>query len=284
MFAAFLGTFSPGRGKWSPDVMWNGVGVDVTSAGAAVAAARRVTVLTGAGVSTESGIPDFRGPDGTALLEPDLPAYLADAEVRRTTWRTRLDHPVWAAEPNPAHRALVDLERAGRLRSLLTQNVDGLHQRAGSTAVVELHGTIRATACLSCGDRGPMTAALDRVRAGEADPACRRCAGVLRSATVSFGEPLDADVLRAARTAALDCDLLLVAGTSLLVAPAADLVGLAARAGAAVIICNAEPTPYDGVAAAVVRDPVGRVLPELVTLPVVDPDRPVRTWGDPSTW
>jgi NAD-dependent deacetylase len=264
--------------------MWNGGGVDVEAAGTVVAGARRVTVLTGAGASTESGIPDFRGPDGAALLEPDLSAYRGDAGVRRASWRARLNHPVWAAEPNPAHRALVDLERSGRLRSLLTQNVDGLHQRAGSTAVVELHGTIRATVCLSCGDRSPMAAALDRVRAGEAEPACRVCGGVLRSATVSFGEPLDADVLRAARTAALDCDLLLVAGTSLLVAPAADLVGLAVRAGAAVVICNAEPTPYDGVAAAVVRDPVGRVLPELVALPVVDSDRPVRTWGDPSTW
>jgi NAD-dependent deacetylase len=249
-----------------------------------VAGARRVTVLTGAGVSTESGIPDFRGPDGAALLEPELTDYLADAGVRRRLWRTRLNHPVWAAEPNPAHRALVDLERSGRLRSLLTQNVDGLHQRAGSTAVVELHGTIRTTVCLACGDRRPMAAALDRVRAGDAEPACQVCGGVLRSASVSFGEPLDAAVLRAARAAVLDCDLLLVAGTSLLVSPAADLVGLAARAGAAVVICNAEPTQYDEFATAVVRDPVGRVLPELVALPVADPGRPVRTWGDPSTW
>jgi len=256
----------------------------MAEAGTAVAAARRVTVLTGAGVSTESGIPDFRGREGAALLEPDLSVYLSDAEVRRTSWRARLHHPVWTAEPNPAHRALVDLERSGRLRTLLTQNVDGLHQRAGSTSVVELHGTIREAVCLACGDRGPMTAALDRVRDGEAEPVCRVCGGVLKSATVSFGQPLDPDVLRAARTAALDCDLMLVAGTSLLVAPAADLVGLAARAGAAVVICNAEPTPYDDLAAAVVRDPVGRVLPELVAVPPVEPNRPVKTWGDPSTW
>ncbi len=249
-----------------------------------MAVARRVTVLTGAGVSTESGIPDFRSPDGAALLEPDLAVYLADPQVRRTSWRARLHHPVWTAEPNPAHRALVDLERSGRLRALLTQNVDGLHQRAGSSCVVELHGTIRDTTCLTCGERLPMSAALDRVRAGEAEPACRTCGGVLKSAAVPFGQPLDADVLRAARTAALDCDLMLVAGTSLLVAPAADLVGLAARAGAAVVICNAEPTPYDALAAAVVRDPVGLVLPDLVATPVVESDRPVRTWGDPSTW
>ncbi|HEX6347025.1 Sir2 family NAD-dependent protein deacetylase [Umezawaea sp.] len=257
---------------------------DTAAASAALARARRVTVLTGAGVSTESGIPDFRSADGAALLEPDLTALLADAGLRRRSWRARLHHPVWTARPNPAHRALVDLERAGRLRALLTQNVDGLHQAAGSTSVVELHGSIRETACVACGDRRPMAAALDRVRDGDDDPACLLCDGVLRSATVPFGRPLDADVLRAARTAALDCDLLLVAGTSLLVAPAADLVPLAARAGAAVVICNAEPTPCDGLAAAVVRAPVGRVLPELVAVPAVGSDRPVRTWGDPSTW
>jgi NAD-dependent protein deacetylase/lipoamidase len=262
--------------------MWNGgaVGARMVTASEAVASARRIAVLTGAGVSTASGLPAFRDPNGTALLDPDL----ADPEARRTTWRARLDHPVWTAEPNAAHRALADLERSGRLRALLTQNVDGLHQRAGSTAVVELHGSIHGVVCAACGARGPMADALARVRAGEPDPACPVCGGVLRSTTVSFGDPLDAAVLRAARTAALDCDLMLVAGTSLLVAPAADLVGLAARAGAAVVICNTEPTPFDALATAVVRDPVAEALPVLVAAPVVESDRPVRTWGDPSTW
>ncbi|PRY38229.1 SIR2 family NAD-dependent protein deacylase [Umezawaea tangerina] len=259
---------------------------DTGAAGAAVATARRVAVLTGAGVSTASGIPDFRGPAAVDVWssEPPVDAYAADPEVRRTAWRARLRHPVWTAEPNEAHRALVDLERSGRLRALLTQNVDGLHGRAGSGRVVELHGTMRATACLGCGARAPMSAALDRVRAGDPDPSCEACGGVLGPATVSFGQPLDPDVLRAARTAALDCDLMLVAGTSLLVQPAADLVVLAARAGAAVVVCNAEPTPLDGLAAAVVRAPVELVLPELVAVPRADPERPVRTWGDPSTW
>ncbi|MEV0677609.1 Sir2 family NAD-dependent protein deacetylase [Actinosynnema sp. NPDC050436] len=252
----------------------------------AMAAARRITALTGAGVSTDSGIPDFRGPQGvwTALgREFTLDGYLTDPGVRRAAWQARLDHPMWTAEPNAAHRALAALERAGRVRALLTQNVDRLHQRAGSVAVVELHGSLSGTVCVDCGATGAMSAALDRVRAGEADPGCPACGGVLRSTAVAFGQPLDADVLRAARTAALDCDLVLVAGTSLLVEPAAGLVGLAARAGARVVICNDEPTPCDHLATAVVREPVGESLPALVAVPVVE-SGPLRTWGDPATW
>ncbi len=252
----------------------------------AMAAARRITVLTGAGVSTDSGIPDFRGPQGwwTALgREFTLDGYLTDPAVRRAAWQVRLDHPMWTAEPNAAHFALAELERAGRVRSLLTQNVDGLHQRAGSSSVVELHGSLWRTVCVSCGATGAMGEALARVRAGVPDPDCVVCGGILRSTTVAFGQLLDPDVLRAARTAALDCDLMLVAGTSLSVEPAAGLVGLAVRAGASVVICNAEPTPYDGVATAVVRGPVGDSLPELVAVPVVE-SGPLRTWGDPSTW
>lgn len=256
----------------------------------AMAGARRITALTGAGVSTESGIPDFRGPDGVwtndadAGLRSDASAYLADPAVRALAWRSRLHHPMWTAEPNAAHRALVDLERAGRLRALLTQNVDGLHQRAGSASAVELHGSLLGTVCLSCGARGTMRDALERVRDGEEDPDCLACGGVLKSTAVSFGQELDPGVLRAARAAALDCDLMLVAGTSLQVQPAVALVELAARAGAVVVICNAEPTPCDGLAAAVVRGPLGQVLPELVAVPVTASDSPVRTWGDPSTW
>ncbi|MEJ2856708.1 MULTISPECIES: SIR2 family NAD-dependent protein deacylase [unclassified Saccharothrix] len=252
----------------------------------AMAAARRITVLTGAGVSTGSGIPDFRGPSGlwTELgREFTLESYLNDSSVRRAAWRFRVDHPMWTAAPNAAHRALVDLERAGRLRTLLTQNVDGLHQRAGSSGVVELHGSMLGTVCVDCGAPGSMADALARVRAGEEDPDCTTCGGTLKSTAVVFGEPLDPDVLRRSRMAALDCDLMLVAGTSLLVEPAAGLVGLAAQAGAAVVICNDEPTPYDGVATALVRDRVEEVLPELVAVPVTD-SGPVRTWGDPSTW
>lgn len=258
-------------------------------------AARRITVLTGAGVSTASGIPDFRGPDGVWTKDPSarqlftLQAYVQDPEVRRRAWRARAEHPAWRAEPNAAHRALVDLERSGRLRALLTQNIDELHQRAGSTPelVVELHGSLYGTVCLGCGARGRMVDALRRVAEGEEDPHCEGCYGILKSTTISFGQPLDPVVLRRARDAALDCDLLLVAGTSLTVQPAAGLVGLAARAGAAVVICNAEPTPYDGLAAAVLRGPVTELLPALVALPPhpMDDTTPgLSTWGDPWTW
>ncbi|ANZ42146.1 NAD-dependent deacetylase [Lentzea guizhouensis] len=262
-----------------------------TAARALVASAHRITVLTGAGVSTDSGIPDFRGPDGLWTRDADagrgatFSTYLADAEVRRETWRSRLDHPVWTAKPNAAHRALVELERSGRLRTVVTQNIDGLHQKAGSDPhrVLELHGTLHATVCLDCGATGPMRDALKRVAEGEDEPACVRCGGILKSATISFGQELDGEVLRRARLAALDCDLLLVAGTSLSVQPAAGLVALAAKAGAQVVICNNEPTPYDSLAAVVVHEPVGEVLPDLSSVPPSGGGR-FSSWGDPSTW
>jgi NAD-dependent protein deacetylase/lipoamidase len=181
-------------------------------------------------------------------------------------WRTRLASPAWTAEPNPGHLALVDLERQGRLQALVTQNIDGLHQRAGSdpSLVVELHGTMREVTCLACGDRGPMDPVLDRLRAGEDDPACLRCGGMLKSATVSFGQSLIAADLDRAAESARTCDLLLAVGSSLTVSPACELVDVAAGAGAAVVIVNAEPTPYDRLADAVVREPISDVLPALV--------------------
>lgn len=256
-----------------------------------VASAHRITVLTGAGVSTDSGIPDFRGPDGMWTRDADagktasLDAYVSDPEVRRLAWRTRLESPVWTAKPNAAHKALVELERSGRLRTVLTQNIDGLHQKAGSDPhrVLELHGTLHATVCLGCGATGPMREALKRVAAGEAEPDCLRCGGILKSATISFGQELDGEVLRRARLAALDCDLFLVAGTSLSVQPAAGLVALAARVGAQVVICNAEPTPYDSLAAVVLHEPVGDVLPDLSSVPPSGGGQ-FSSWGDPSTW
>jgi NAD-dependent protein deacetylase/lipoamidase len=238
---------------------------------AIMAAAKRIAVLSGAGISTDSGIPDFRGPNGLWTRDPSAERmssfadYRDDPEVRRRSWQSRLAHPAWTAEPNAAHDALVALEKAGRLVALVTQNIDGLHQRAGSTSVLELHGTMHETVCLSCDDRRPMRAALDRVAAGAADPDCLVCGGILKSATISFGQPLDTDVLMAARDAVLACDLMLAVGSSLSVQPAAGLVGLAARAGAAVVICNASETPYDGLASIVLRGPLGEVLPALVS-------------------
>jgi NAD-dependent deacetylase len=234
--------------------------------------AGRVTVLTGAGISTDSGIPDYRGPNGVWTRDPQaqrrstLADYVAEPAVRASAWRHRLRHPAWTAEPNPAHRALVALERSGRLVALLTQNVDGLHQRAGSDPdlVVELHGTIWWARCLACAARTPMQEELDRVRAGAEDPPCRACGGMLTSATVSFGEPLDPLVLERARRAASGCDLFLVIGSSLSVHPAAGLCSVAAQTGARLVILNAEPTPYDHLAETRLSAPIGASLPALL--------------------
>jgi NAD-dependent deacetylase len=233
----------------------------------------RITVLTGAGISTESGIPDFRGPNGLWTKDPaaqrlsSIHDYVADPQLRIQAWQARREHAAWTAEPNPAHYALVDLERSGRLRAIVTQNIDGLHQRAGSSPelVLEIHGTIHQVACLACGDRTSMRSALQRVADGEPDPRCRVCGGLLKSATISFGQSLDVTVHRACVAAARDCDVFLTAGTSLQVHPAAGLCEVAVAHGARLVICNAEPTPYDELADAVVREPLSQALPELVS-------------------
>ena len=197
---------------------------------------------------------------------PPSQHYLGDAEVRRASWRNRVDSPTWAADANAGHRALVELERQGRLRAVLTQNVDELHQRAGSDPdlVVELHGTMRRVVCWSCGERAPMAVVLERVKAGEDDPHCRTCGGILKSDTISFGQSLDPVAVARAEAAAVDCDAFLAVGSSLTVHPAAGLVPLARSAGATVVILNAEPTPYDRVADAVLRGSISEVLPTLV--------------------
>ena len=155
----------------------------------------RIVALTGAGISTESGIPDFRGPQGLWTTNPkaerlsDIHYYMSDPDVRRLSWQSRLDHPAWKAAPNDGHRALAHLERRGKLLAIVTQNIDGLHQQAGHAPdkVIEVHGTMRDVMCMACRWRGPMGPVLDRVRAGEDDPACEHCGGILKSATISFG-------------------------------------------------------------------------------------------------
>jgi NAD-dependent deacetylase len=237
-----------------------------------VADARRVVVLSGAGISTDSGIPDFRGPNGVWTKNPaaektaTLQYYLGDPEVRKLSWRNRLDSPAWAAEPNAGHRAIVGLERRGKLLAVVTQNIDELHQAAGTSPelVIELHGTMRHVKCMTCGERAPMARALERVRAGEEDPPCRSCGGILKSATISFGENLVAEDLVRAEQVALECDLLLAVGTSLGVYPAASIVPIAANGGARVVIINGEPTPYDDKADAVLRGSISEVLPAIV--------------------
>ena len=234
--------------------------------------AERVVVLTGAGISTESGIPDFRGPDGVWTRDPaaerrsSIEAYRRDGRLRQQVWQERLHHPAWTAAPNAGHLALAALERQGRLELLVTQNIDGLHRLAGSSPerLIEIHGTLREVTCLQCQRRGPMEAALARVRAGEADPRCLGCGGLLKSATISFGQPLVARDLHRAEAAARACDCFWAVGTSLTVHPVARLPALALEAGAHLVVVNQQPTPYDRLAAAVVRERIGAVLPEVV--------------------
>lgn len=231
--------------------------------------AARVVVLTGAGISTDSGIPDFRGPQGVWTLNPkaermsDIRHYVSDPEVRRLSWQSRLAHPAWTAQPNAGHRALLELEKRGKLHALITQNIDGLHQRAGSAPerVVEVHGNLHQAVCLSCGWKGPMQSVLTRVRAGEADPACAACQGILKSDTISFGQSLVPAVIERAMRAATETDCLLAVGTSLQVYPVAGMVPAAKAAGAAVIILNAQPTPYDDLANARLHGAISVELP-----------------------
>ncbi len=238
-----------------------------------VRGASSVVALTGAGISTDSGIPDFRGPQGLWTRNPkaerlsSLQAYMEDPELRVQAWRARMDHPAWTAAPNAGHLALAELERKGRLHLLVTQNIDGLHQAAGTSAerLVEIHGTLREVVCMACDDRAPMEAALARVRAGETDPPCRTCGGILKSATISFGQSLRGGDMERAHAAAESCDVFLAIGTSLTVYPVAHLPAIAARAGAPVVVLNAEPTTYDATADVVLRMPLGEVLPEIAT-------------------
>ena len=168
-----------------------------------VATAERIVVFTGAGISTDSGIPDFRGPNGVWTKNPkaekasNITNYLNEPDVREAAWQNRLTTPAWTAEPNSGHEALVELERQGRLHALVTQNIDGLHQKAGndSDKVIEVHGTVWFTRCWECDDRRPMDQALERVRAGDPDPSCLECRGILKSDTISFGQALIPEVI-----------------------------------------------------------------------------------------
>lgn len=254
----------------------DGVDVEVEEAVAAAIAAvddaGRITVLTGAGISTDSRIPDFRGPQGVWTKNPDaekratLQHYLSDPEARRQSWRMRLDSPVWAAEPNRGHIAVTELERRNKLLLLITQNVDGLHGDAGTDPdkTVEIHGTARLVGCMSCDYVAPMQEALDRVRGGEDDPPCPVCGGILKSRTISFGQSLVAADLQRSQVAAENCDLLLAVGTTLGVYPIANVVPVAKSHGARIVIVNGSPTEMDGLGDVVVRGSISDVLPVIV--------------------
>ena len=237
-----------------------------------VAAAGRVVVLTGAGISTDSGIPDFRGPNGLWTKNPaaekasNLQNYLADPELRQVAWQNRLTTPAWTAEPNRGHAAIVELERRGQLHAVVTQNIDGLHQKAGtdSSKVVEVHGTVWFTRCWGCDDRRPMEQSLSRVRSGDADPACLECGGILKSDTISFGQALVPEVIDRALQVSEECDVLLAVGSTLSVFPAANCVPRAKAANAKVVIVNGAETAMDRYADYLLVGQIGDVLPALV--------------------
>ena len=234
--------------------------------------ARRIVVLTGAGISTDSGIPDFRGPNGVWTKNPaaekasDISYYLNDPEVRRAAWQSRLNNPAWHAEPNHGHLAIAALERDGRLHGLVTQNIDGLHQRAGNDPdrVIEVHGTIWFSRCWDCGDRCDMADTLERVRAGDPDPSCDLCGGILKSDTISFGQALVPEVIDRALRVSSEADLMLAVGSTLSVFPAANCVPRARAAGAKVVIVNGESTAMDRYADEVLLGDIGSILPAIL--------------------
>jgi NAD-dependent deacetylase len=236
-----------------------------------VAAAERVVILSGAGISTESGIPDFRGPQGVWTRDPDaeklsdIRYYMADAKIRKKAWQARLVHPAWEAQPNAGHEAIAALERRGKLHALITQNIDGLHQKAGNSPerVIEVHGTVLKVVCMSCGWKGPMQETLVRLLTGEDDPPCTLCGGILKSDTVSFGQNLVPEVIARAMRSATEADCFIAIGTSLQVYPIAGAVPQAKASGARVVIVNAEPTPFDDMADAVLNEPIGKTLPRI---------------------
>lgn len=239
-----------------------------------ISGAVRVAVLTGAGISTDSGIPDFRGPQGLWTRDPEaekmatIANYMSDHEVRKKAWQWKLEQMGTERKPNAGHDALVELERSGKLLALVTQNVDGFHQQAGNSAdkVIEIHGTMREAICMACGDKTDIETTLDRVRAGELDPACSLCEGILKSATISFGQGLVEEDLARAQRAALDCDLLLAIGSTLTVYPIAGMVPTAREAGALVVIINGEATGMDEIAHAVLCGSISDLLPRLLSV------------------
>jgi len=239
-------------------------GSDVSQIAGWLETARHAVVLTGAGMSTESGIPDFRSPGGVwATSQPVLfDQFLASAEARHEYWRQKaLAHEGFAeARPNVGHATLAGWEQRGRLQAVITQNIDGLHQDAGSRKVLELHGTARWVGCLNCGSRHEAGLMVAKFQAERRPPDCPDCGGMTKHATVSFGQSLSEDVLSQAVSHAQAADLFLAMGSSLVVHPAAGIPEMAHRNGARLIIINREPTPLDDLADTVLRAPLGATL------------------------
>jgi len=234
-----------------------------------VGQSRRIVILTGAGISTASGIPDFRGPEGIWTKNPDaekasnINFYISDPNIRKRNWELRAEGKLWAdVEPNLGHYAIVKLQTRGVLDTVITQNVDELHQKSGVDAsrVIEIHGTTRKVGCLSCDYREEMELVLERVRMGEEDPVCPRCSGILKSATISFGQSLIPGDLQRAELAVRNCDLLMAIGTSLAVGPINQVVPLAYQIGTPVVILNGEKTEFDHLAILVVNADISTAL------------------------
>jgi len=234
-----------------------------------IAAARRIVAFTGAGISTESGIPDFRSPGGVwSQIKPILfQDFVADPERRVEAWRRTFPAgPAGSAGANDGHRAVRTLWDQGKLACVITQNVDNLHQASGlpDEAVIELHGNAGYATCLSCGLRHEIEDLRPGFEATETPPSCRDCGGVVKVATISFGQSMPAEPMRRAEAAARDCDLFLVLGSSLVVYPAATIPLLARRHGARLAILNREPTDLDHSADLVLNDEIGPCLREIV--------------------
>ena len=220
--------------------------------------------FTGAGISTESGIPDFRSPGGVwAKYQPVyFQDFVSSEEARIEYWRQKCEaHQKFAdAQPNSGHKALARWESRGRLHGIVTQNIDGLHQLAGNREVLEIHGTAREASCLSCHDRQSIQPLVDAFLASGAPPLCAKCSGVMKHATISFGQSLDQDVLEKSATWMREADMVLALGSSLVVHPAAGLPQLAAESGARLVIINRDPTPLDSLADLVLHQPLGETL------------------------
>ncbi len=233
---------------------------------AIMAQARSAVAFTGAGISAESGIPVYRGEGGLwTKFDPYKVAHIDTFRADPSQyWGHSRDHRRTQAQPNAAHRALVDLERGGRLGAVITQNTDGLHQAAGSDRVIELHGSSHAVVCLDCEQRYPRPM-IDRLNAQQCPPSCPSCGGrFLKPTVVMFGEPLPTAALEDAQQLAMDADVMLIVGSSLQVYPAAGIPRLAREHGAQLCIVNAEPTPFDAVATIVLQGKAGEVLPAVV--------------------
>jgi len=235
-----------------------------------IAASSHVVVFTGAGISTESGIPDFRSPGGlwTKNQPIDFRDFVASEEARREAWRRKfnMDGVMKTAEPNRGHRAVEKLVRLGTVKSVITQNVDGLHQASGipDAKVIELHGNTTYARCLECFERYELEPIRMAFESDGTPPICAKCDGIVKTATISFGQSMPEVEMRRAETETLACDLFLVIGSSLVVYPAADFPALAKRNGARLVILNREPTPLDGFADLVLNDEIGPVLGDAV--------------------